>query len=103
MDNTFALIKSTPARRAKIAEIKEMISQADRFREKEDLEAYAELVADIRVEVAKINPKDIDKIPQAEERADFYRSMSEPPKNAASDWLADLTPHYIFLVLLKMH
>jgi hypothetical protein len=79
-------IKSTPARHAKVVEIKQMIAQAYRFREKSDLEACAELVADIVLESAKINPAKADRIPRAEERADFLRSMSEPPKNAAADW-----------------
>jgi hypothetical protein len=95
MDNTFAHIKSTPARRAKVAEIKEMIAQAGRFLEKEDLEAYAELVADIRIEVAKIDPRDTDKIFQAaEQSAEFCRSMSEPPKSPLVDWQKD---RFIFL------
>jgi hypothetical protein len=95
MHSIFAHIKSTPARRAKVTEIKQMIAQADRFREKADLEAYAELVADIRLEVTKINPRSTDKnVEAAEEMAEFYRSRSEPPKNAAADWQKD---RFIFL------
>jgi hypothetical protein len=80
-------IRSTRERRAEILVIKQMIDEAHRFRESWDLEAYANLMADIEIARVKLDPQSIDKISQAEETAAYYRSCAKPPKRADSNWL----------------
>jgi hypothetical protein len=78
----------TPEHRAKIAQLKKMVAKACGLFGS-DLEACAELVADIFLEQAKINPQEADEISEVQEQANYFRSLSKPPTNVDSDWQQD--------------
>jgi hypothetical protein len=77
MSNRAVFIRSTPERRAGITAIKLMIDEAHRLRENCDLADYANMVADIELALAKINPKRAYSISKAEELAAFFRSQGK--------------------------